>query len=175
VADAQRESRRLQAPARDVVVPAGNAVANVPAGASVVVVPVLTGSGASNAGVAGGAAVRPGAGSPVGAAGGNATGAAAAGNPAGLANPAASASAPKPMNLNLPYLRGPYAQQPRRSLAEMANEQLRQGREPRDAFADDMARGSKVDCTRPGGTGTVGGLLAAPLLAARALAGDCPK
>jgi hypothetical protein len=57
----------------------------------------------------------------------------------------------------------------------MANEQLRQGTKPRDPLAEDMERGGKVDCTRAGRTSTLGGLLAAPLLVARALADDCPK
>ena len=58
----------------------------------------------------------------------------------------------------------------------MANEQLRRGTKPRDPLADGMGEASTDDCLHaPGGTPTVGGLLAAPGLAARALAGRCAK
>ena len=202
MADTQRDTRRLQAPVREV--PAGPAT-NAP----VVVVPVLPGPGAGSpgptaAGAPGvaaraGAAPAAGSGSPAGVAGGAATGAAgsagAAGGPgagasgglasggvpggltgpAGPSSPASAASAPRPLNLNLPYLAGPYRQQPRRSLADMANEQLNRDRKPTDPFAEDMARGGKVDCTRAGRTSTLGGLLAAPMLLGRAMNDDCPK
>lgn len=76
---------------------------------------------------------------------------------------------------NLPTLPGPYRIQPRRSLAEMANEQLRRDK-PRDPFAQEVREAGLEDCVRaPGRTETVGGLLAAPGLAARALQGRCPK
>ena len=66
--------------------------------------------------------------------------------------------------------------QPRqRSLAEMANEQLRRGK-PKDPLAEGMEASSVDDCLHgPNGTPTVGGLLAAPGLAARALSGKCAK
>lgn len=61
-----------------------------------------------------------------------------------------------------------------RSLADMANEQLNGGKR-RDRLADGMENAARPDCLRPGaaGTDTVGGLLAAPLIAARALQGEC--
>ena len=71
---------------------------------------------------------------------------------------------------------GPFRVQPRRSLAEMANEQLRRGTKPRDPFADGMGDAAMDDCLHaPSGTPAVGGLLAAPGLAARALSGRCAK
>jgi hypothetical protein len=77
----------------------------------------------------------------------------------------------------LPLHPGPYRIQPRqRSLAEMANEQLRRGTKPRDPLAEGMREGSIDDCLHaPEGNPAVGGLLAAPGLAARALSGRCAK
>ena len=75
----------------------------------------------------------------------------------------------------LPPENNPYRYQPvprGRSLADMANEQLRRGK-PADRLADGMAEAGVPDCTQPGGTGTFGGLLAAPALAMRALQGRC--
>lgn len=70
---------------------------------------------------------------------------------------------------------GPFRVQPRRSLAEMANEQLRRGK-PRDPLAEGMKDAGLEDCVRaPEKPSAVGGLLAAPQLAARALSGRCPK
>lgn len=85
-------------------------------------------------------------------------------------------TAPPPLILpNFSNLPGPYRIQPRRSLADMANEQLRRGG-PRDPLAEGMRDAGKADCTRaPTTTSTVGGLLAAPGLIARGLSGDCPK
>lgn len=83
---------------------------------------------------------------------------------------------PRPLLLpNLPLLPGPYRIQPRRSLADMANEQLRRGK-PRDPLAQGMEDAGLDDCVRaPTTTSTVGGLLAAPGLVGRALSGRCPK
>ncbi|MDP3138031.1 MAG: hypothetical protein Q8N17_17060, partial [Burkholderiaceae bacterium] len=75
----------------------------------------------------------------------------------------------------LPELAGPYRVQPRqRSLSDLANEQLRRGR-PRDKLAEGMEDAASADCLRAGRTETLGGLLAAPGLAARALQGRCPR
>lgn len=75
----------------------------------------------------------------------------------------------------LPTLQGPYRVQPQRSLSEMANEQLRRGR-PRDPLDRAMEGAAIDDCLHgPTNTPTVGGLLAAPGLAARALSGRCAK
>ena len=58
----------------------------------------------------------------------------------------------------------------------MANEQLRGLNKRRDPFAEDVEGAGIDDCMHaPGGTPTVGGLLAAPGLAARALSGHCAK
>lgn len=76
---------------------------------------------------------------------------------------------------NLPMLPGPYRVRPQRSLADMANEQLRRG-PARDPFAEAVKDAGVDDCARaPTRTETLGGLLAAPALVARALRGDCPK
>ena len=60
-----------------------------------------------------------------------------------------------------------------RSLSEMANEQLNPGR-ARDRLADGMAGAAVPDCLRPTDEKEVlTGLLAAPLIAQRALQGKC--
>jgi hypothetical protein len=94
-----------------------------------------------------------------------------------VAPPRSTALPPAPLILPprvIPSLPGPYNIQ-RRSLADMANEQLRRGK-PKDPLAQGMEEAGQEDCLRGGGTtGTVGGLLAAPELAARALSGRCPR
>ena len=63
---------------------------------------------------------------------------------------------------------------PRRSLADMANEQLRRGK--KDPLAEGMEQAGRDDCMHaPGNTPTVGGLLAAPGLIARALTDKCAR
>ncbi len=176
-APAVQPTQRLQAPPREVEVTASQPA---PVGAVVSVVPVApraapsggAGSAALN-GPGGAAVLGPGQGGNQGAAAGL----------AGLARPLPNASAasagtaspvPRPINLALPP--GSYrSPAPRRSLAEMANEQLRQGQPDKDPLAAGMANGGKTDCLRSGGQGALGGLLAAPVLVARALSGDCPK
>jgi hypothetical protein len=70
---------------------------------------------------------------------------------------------------------GPYRIQRQRSLAEMANEQLRRGK-PKDPLAEGMEGAAVDDCLHaPRETPAVGGLLAAPGLVARALSGKCAK
>jgi hypothetical protein len=60
-----------------------------------------------------------------------------------------------------------------RSLSEMANEQLNPGR-ARDRLAEGMAGAAVPDCLRPKDEKEVlTGLLAAPLIAQRALQGKC--
>lgn len=90
--------------------------------------------------------------------------------------PGALPPAPLVLPYNGPLHPGPYRVQPRqRSLAEMANEQLRRGK-PRDPLAENIEASGIDDCLHaPNGTPTVGGLLAAPGLAARALSGKCAK
>lgn len=72
---------------------------------------------------------------------------------------------------------GPFRIQQPRSLADMANEQLRRGSKPRvDPMAAGMGEASVDDCLHaPDGKPAVTGLLAAPGLAVRALSGRCAK
>ncbi|MDB5861846.1 MAG: hypothetical protein JWQ76_5535, partial [Ramlibacter sp.] len=74
-----------------------------------------------------------------------------------------------------PYLRGPFATPQRRSLADMANEQLRRGK-PKDPLAEGMEGAGRDDCLHPPEKqGAAGGLLALPQVAERALSGKCAK
>ena len=141
--------QRLQAPAIDVPVPA-----NSPAAASATTILVAPPPG----GVPGGAGTAPGPSGP---------------SPAPSRPPSAPqlpAFAPV-----LPLHPGPFRDK-RRSLSEMANEQLRRGTKPRDPFAEGMGEAAVDDCLHaPGGVPSVTGLLAVPGLAARALSGRCAK
>lgn len=70
---------------------------------------------------------------------------------------------------------GPFRQR-QRSLSDMANEQLRKHNKTRDPLAEGMDRAAMDDCLHaPRETPQVGGLLAAPGLAARALADRCAR
>ena len=74
----------------------------------------------------------------------------------------------------VPLHPGPYRTPPQRSLADMANAQLR--RDKKDALAQGVEDATSEDCLRGSGKdGAVGGLLRAPIVAAQALAGRCPK
>ena len=74
----------------------------------------------------------------------------------------------------LSALPGPYRTQPQRSLADMANAQLRRDR--KDPLAQDVQDAGKDDCMHASNkAGVLGGLLAAPVVAAKALTGNCPK
>ena len=77
----------------------------------------------------------------------------------------------------IPLHPGPFRVQPRqRSLSEMANEQLRRGTKPRDSLAEGMGEAAVDDCLHPPSSApALGGLLAVPGLAARALSGRCAK
>lgn len=89
--------------------------------------------------------------------------------------PAALPPAPLILPPVLPSIPGPYRTPPRRSLADMANEQLRRGK-PKDPLAEGMEGAAREDCVRGSGTtGTVGGLLNAPIVIGRALSGECPR
>jgi hypothetical protein len=69
---------------------------------------------------------------------------------------------------------GPY-RQPQRSLADMANEQLRRGK-PKDPLAEGMQDASRDDCLHaPQKEGSATGLLNAPSVIGRALSGTCAK
>ncbi|MBE7942557.1 hypothetical protein IM725_18470, partial [Ramlibacter aquaticus] len=92
------------------------------------------------------------------------------------APPAPVRPAPPPVVVSpYPPLPGPYAQPRRPSLADMANAQLRRGT-PRDPLAANVEDAAVQDCLHaPDKPGVVGGLLNAPVVAARALSGRCPK
>jgi hypothetical protein len=55
------------------------------------------------------------------------------------------------------------------SLSEMANAQLRRG-EPKDPMAEAVGSAENPDCIQPNSSS---GLLAAPMMAYKALAGKC--
>ena len=79
------------------------------------------------------------------------------------------------LNLGISPHPGPYRVKPQRSISDMANEQLRRGK-PKDPLAEGMEAGSVDDCLHaPKEPQQVGGLLAAPGLALRGLAGKCAK
>jgi hypothetical protein len=74
----------------------------------------------------------------------------------------------------IPALPGPYRSPPQRSLADMANQQLRRDR--KDPLAQGVEEAGVDDCMRGSDKpGPVGGLLNAPIVAMRALAGKCAK
>jgi hypothetical protein len=146
--------QRLQAPSVDVPVPANAPEA---AGAPRILVAPPAGSGWGTPGPAGG-------GTP---------GGAPSGPDAGSGRPAPLPPAPV-LTPAVPLHPGPFNVQ-RRSLADMANAQLRRGK-PRDPLAEGMEGAAVDDCLHsPAATPAVGGLLAAPGLAARALSGRCAK
>jgi hypothetical protein len=96
----------------------------------------------------------------------------------GVAAPRPSATLP-PAPLILPTTPVPSSPLPyriqRRSLADMANEQLRRGK-PKDPLAEGMESAGRDDCLHGSGTtSTVGGLLAAPQVLGRAARGDCAR
>lgn len=74
-----------------------------------------------------------------------------------------------------PLVDGPFRPPQRRSLADMANEQLRRGK-PKDPLAEGMEGAAREDCLRGDERErAVGGLLNAPSVLGRALSGNCPK
>jgi hypothetical protein len=170
-----RATRRLRGPTIDVP------VAPTAPGASVAVpVFVLPPAAAPGAGAGGGT------GSPASAGtGGPSAGPGTGPGGIGIAGPASPASAaasgtrplvlPPAFGPGPPVSAGPFRDRPapRRSLAEMANEQLRRGN-ARDRLDVGMEGALKPDCTAPqSATATAGGLLGAPIAAARALSGGC--
>jgi hypothetical protein len=69
---------------------------------------------------------------------------------------------------------GPWNTQ-RRSLADMANEQLRRG-DRKSALEQGMEGAGRDDCLHaPGTPPSAGGLLQLPSVVGRALSGNCPK
>jgi hypothetical protein len=95
--------------------------------------------------------------------------------PSRPATPAPSAVPPAPIVVPaIPPHPGPYRIR-QRSLADMANEQLRRGK-PKDPLAEGMEGSAIDDCLHaPQKPSVVGGLLALPGLAARALSDRCAK
>ncbi|MBC7603389.1 MAG: hypothetical protein H7255_12115 [Ramlibacter sp.] len=93
--------------------------------------------------------------------------------PAGAARPPALPPAPS-LAAPLPLSPLPYRVKPQRSLSDMANDQLRRDKKgPLEGGVEDA---SVDDCMHaPKGDQAVGGLLAAPALALRALTGKCAK
>jgi hypothetical protein len=102
--------------------------------------------------------------------------------PPGWGGPATPVPAPRPALPPAPVLRspgisalpGPYRSPPQRSLAEMANQQLR--RDKKDPLAEDMEASSRSDCMHAPKEGEPNfGLLNAPIIAMKALSGKCAK
>lgn len=80
----------------------------------------------------------------------------------------------KALNLSLPRVevyRGPPMGR-QLSVSEMANAQLRRG-EAKDAVAEAMNSAENPDCVKPDKDGSGGGLLAAPMMAYKAMTGKC--
>jgi hypothetical protein len=158
-AEVARPVQRLEGPTADVPVPA-----NSPGASSAT--PVLVGPPGPGVGRGGPASSAPGSGTP------------GAGTPSPAAPPTSAVPQVPPAPIVVPAIPphpGPYRIQRQRSLAEMANEQLRRGKS-KDPFAEGMESAVVDDCLHaPRDTPSVGGLLAAPGLAARALGGKCPK
>lgn len=76
----------------------------------------------------------------------------------------------------LPPIGLPYRTPPQRSLSEMANQQLRRDR--KDPLAQGVEESGRDDCFHPADKDkqvAIGGLLNAPVVAMRALTGNCPK
>ena len=82
---------------------------------------------------------------------------------------------PAPLNLRLPprYIFRPPLAASRRSLSELANEQLR--RKPRDPFAEAVEGAANIDCLRDTPEGPAQGLLAIGPLLKRAIEERCRK
>ena len=79
------------------------------------------------------------------------------------------------LNLQLPprYIYRPPIAVPRRSLSDLANDQLR--RKPRDPFADAVNGAGNMDCLKDTPEGPVQGLLAVGPLLKRAIEEKCKK
>lgn len=80
----------------------------------------------------------------------------------------------KALNLSLPRVevyRGPPMGR-QLSVSEMANAQLRRG-EAKDAVAEAVNSAENPDCVKPDKDGSGGGLLAAPMMAYKAMTGKC--
>ena len=118
-----------------------------------------------------GAGAGTGTGTEVGSASASGTSQVTPGAP-GISGPATSSP---PLNLRLPpnSVYRPPLSAPRRSLADMANDQLR--RKPRDAFAESMESAGAIDCLKDAPGGPAQGLLAIGPLLQRAIEEKCRK
>jgi hypothetical protein len=156
---------RLQGPVIDVPVPSAS-----PGASTATPVPALPARPGAGTSPGGGTPGVPGTGTPGG--GSTAPGGALPGAPS---RPAPSTALP-PAPIVVPAIPphpGPFRIQ-RRSLADMANEQLRRDRKP--PLTQGMEDAAVDDCLHePSKPPMMGGLLAAPGLAAKALSGRCPK
>ena len=157
--------------------PVASVTSVVPAApAAVEVAPVITPS-AANTAVTSNASSNSSTGTASGAAQALGVGSIAAGSPQGtVAAPVTpSPTAGAPLNLNLPprYMYRPPLSLPRRSLADMANDQLR--RKPRDAFAESIQSAGSIDCLKDAPDGAAQGLLAIGPLLKRAIEEKCRK
>ena len=162
------------APPAAPVAPVASVVPAAPA--AVEATPVITPS-AANTAVTSNASGSSSTGTASGAAQASGVGSIAAGSPQGtVAAPVTpSTTAGAPLNLNLPprYIYRPPLSLPRRSLADMANDQLR--RKPRDAFAESMESAGSIDCLKNAPDGAAQGLLAIGPLLKRAIEEKCRK
>jgi hypothetical protein len=98
------------------------------------------------------------------------------GGPVAAPPPTRSALPPPPVLAapGIPAIPGPYRSPPQRSLAEMANQQLRRDR--KDPLAQGVQDAGRDDCIHGSDKpGAVGGLLNAPVVVARMLADKCAK
>ena len=92
----------------------------------------------------------------------------------GIGRPAAAVPPAPVVVPAIPPHPGPYRLR-QRSLADMANEQLRRGK-PKDPLAEGVEGSAIDDCLHaPTKPSAVGGLLALPSLAAKALTDKCAK
>lgn len=96
-----------------------------------------------------------------------------AGSAAAPALPPPAAGATLDLNLPPRYIYRPPIAVPRRSLSEMANEQLR--RKPRDPFAEGVEAAGNIDCLKDTPEGPAQGLLAIGPLLKRAMQEKCRK
>lgn len=92
-----------------------------------------------------------------------------------MAPPAALPPAPLILPPSGPLAPGPYRLAPRRSLADMANEQLRRGK-PKDALEQGVEGAGRDDCLhQPEQRPKADGLLNAPSVIGRAMSGECAR
>lgn len=87
-------------------------------------------------------------------------------------SPPPEAKINKPLNLSLPKESSYRPPSRPMSFSDMANAQLRRG-DTKDPMAEAVNSAENPDCIRPDKDGSGGGLLAAPMMAYKAMAGKC--